>query len=304
MIKQIFIMLLCILSLFGAEYELKPVKISDSLWCVFGDLKPPTKENKGFVSNVCWVDDGKSVVLLDSGPTEQFGSELEEQIVKTTGKKVDAVIVTNYHDDRMLAAGYFQKRGAKIVAHKNIVADMVKNEAKILRMSMILPPQLYKQTAMIKPDILFDNESFEFGGVKLLKLSAVAETPSDIVVWLPKQKALFAGNIVFEGRLLNYDDDSRADGWLDALSKIEKINPAIIIPGHGTKLDFSGVMQTKAYLRSIYVQIKKAFDDGVELENLTKTVKSDEFRTLVNYEMLHPRNLYSIYGQFELGAIK
>lgn len=299
-----FIFWLLPLMLFANEYDLKLVKAADSLWCVFGDLKPPSKENKGFVNNICWVDGKEGVTLLDAGPTESFGVELEAQIQKTTGKKVSTVVLTNYHDDRILAASYFQKRGAKIAAHKNIVADIAKNEAKIMRMRMILPPSLYGQTAIPKPDILFDGDSFEIGETRLLKLSAVSETPSDIAVWLPKQKAVFAGNLVFEGRLLNYDDDSRADGWLAALDKLEALKPKIVIAGHGAKLDRAGIKSTRGYLEAIYKGTKKAFDDGVELENITKSVKADEFSYLTNFEMLHPRNLYNIYGQFELGVLK
>jgi len=303
-LNKIFIALLSAMSLLAFEYDIKPVKIADSLWCVFGDLKPPTKENKGFVSNVCWVDGKEGVTLLDAGPTEIFGKELEVQILKTTGKKVSTVALTNYHDDRILAAGYFQKQGAKVVAHKNILSDIAKNEAKIMRMRMILPSSLYEGTFIPKIDVTFDADSYALGDMSLLKLSKTAETPSDIAVWLPKQKAIFAGNLVFEGRALNYDDDSRVDGWLEALSKIEKMEPRLIIAGHGTKTDAMGIKETKGYLEAIYKESKKAFDDGVELENLTKRVKASEFSYLTNFEILHPRNLYNIYGQFELGALK
>ncbi len=302
--KKIILLLSATWSLFAAEYELKPVKVADSLLCVFGDLKPPSKENKGFVSNMCWVDSKEGVTLLDAGPTEIFGKELDAQIRSTTGKKVSTVVLTNYHDDRILAAGYFQKQGAKVVAHKNILSDIAKNEPKIMRMRMILPSSLYGNTAIPKIDVTFDGDSYVLGDVTLLKLSKTAETPSDIAVWLPKQKAIFTGNLVFEGRVLNYDDDSRADGWLEALSKIEKMEPRLIIAGHGTKLDATGIKETKGYLKAIYKETKKAFDDSVELENLTKTVKTNEFSYLTNFEMLHPRNLYNLYGQFELGTMK
>lgn len=302
--RVVLFLLALALSALASEYNLKPVKVADKMWCVFGELTAPTPQNKGFVSNVCWVEGEKSVTLFDAGPTELFAKELDMEIFKTTAKKVSSVIVTNYHDDRILGAGYFQKRGAKIVAHKNIISDMAKNESKILRMQRLLPSQVYGQTTIVKPDTLFDGKEFEINGVKLLKLSAIAETPSDIVVWAPKQNAIFTGNIVFDGRLLNYDDDSRADGWIEALEKIEAMKPNIIISGHGDKLDKAGVVTTKSYLQTILRGAKKAIDDGVELENITKIVKAEEFSSLLNFKELHHRNLYNLYGHFELGYIK
>jgi hypothetical protein len=57
--KVIFTILLCFVSLFATEYNLKPVKVADYLWCVFGGLKP-----LGFVNNICWVNEGKNVTLF------------------------------------------------------------------------------------------------------------------------------------------------------------------------------------------------------------------------------------------------
>lgn len=55
--KRLLLIAFSAANIFAAEHELKPLKVADSLWCVFGDLKPPSKENKGFVSNICWADE-------------------------------------------------------------------------------------------------------------------------------------------------------------------------------------------------------------------------------------------------------
>ena len=43
------------------DYKLTPKKINDNVWCFFGALDKPTKENAGNMANNCYV---KLVMLL------------------------------------------------------------------------------------------------------------------------------------------------------------------------------------------------------------------------------------------------
>ena len=302
--KILTVYLLFISSLLSSTYTFEPKKISHGLWCVFADLMPPTKENKGFVSNVCWVENGDSLTLLDAGPTTLFAKELEIAVAKTTNKKVTNVVITNYHDDRILGAGYFQSRGAKIVAHKNILSDIKSNPQKYTRLEKLLTKEQYTDTKLPKIDTVFDSQSYLLGSIELYKLSDIAETPSDIVVYMPKQKAIFAGNILFGERGLNYDKDSNINGWLEALDKIESLEIEHFIPGHGTKTDSSSFKVTKEYLTKFYTQTKEAYENDIELENLSKTVHMNEFSHLINYRPRHIQNLYNLYEHLDFRKVK
>lgn len=290
--------------LLGAEYDLKPQKIDEGLWCVFGDLNPPTKENKGFVSNICWVEDKASLILLDAGPTAVFAKELENVIASTTKKKISYVVLTNYHDDRILAASYFQSHGAKIVAHAMIKTDIQKNPQKFERLITLLSKEQYVGTTLPHIDTVFDAEHLDLGSVILHKLSHTAETPSDIIAYMPRQKALFAGNILFGERALNYDKDSHINGWLEALEKIESFDVVHFIPGHGTKTDRSSFDVTKSYLTTLYKETKEAYENDVELEALTKTVPMKGFSWLINYDTRHMLNLYNLYEHFNFEKVE
>ena len=58
-------------------YELKPVKINPYTYCFIGDTAPVSKENGGFISNICLLKSDNSIIALDAGPTYQFAKELE-----------------------------------------------------------------------------------------------------------------------------------------------------------------------------------------------------------------------------------
>jgi cyclase len=302
--RTLLLTALLITSSFSSEYSLKPIKIDNGLWCVFGDLMPPTKENKGFVSNVCWVDNGKDLILLDAGPTKVFAQELEKAIATTSPKKVGSVVITNYHDDRILAASYFQSKGAKVIAHANILTDIAANPQKFERLPKLLSAELYAGTALPRIDKTFNEPKLDLGSVILYKLTDIAETSSDIVAYMPKQKAVFTGNILFGERGLNYDKESHINGWLEALDKIDAMKPKYFIPGHGTKTDRSSFDVSKNYLSALYTQTKQAYEDGVELQQITKKVSMEEFSYLINYKDRHVQNLYNLYGHIEFERVK
>lgn len=302
--KKFLMHCLCASFAFGAEYSFDPQKVDEGLWCVYGDLNPPTKENKGFVSNVCWVENGKELVLLDAGPTTVFAKELEKVIATTTKKKISHVVLTNYHDDRILAASYFQSQGAKTVAHKNILSEIEQNPQKYERLVALLTKEQYAQTKLPTIDITFDTPSYKLGSIELLKLSEIAETASDIVIYMPKQKAIFTGNILFGERALNYDKHSHINGWLEALETIKSMDILYHIPGHGTKVDDSSFTTTQKYLQSLYTQTKQAYEDDVELDEISSVVVMEEFSSLVSYKQRHVLNLYNLYEDLEFEIVE
>ena len=193
-------------------YDLKAVKITKDISCVIGDINPPTKENNGFVSNMCYVNIGDSLVVLDAGPTYNFAKEFYALMKKEYPKlEVSHVVLTNYHDDRVQGASFFKELGAKIVGHKTINDDIEQNPSKFERMKNILLKDVYENTKVIKADTLVDG-GYEIKGtnktLEIIKPSVVSEEKSDIAIYSKDDSFLFVGNIVFNGRLLSYKKTS------------------------------------------------------------------------------------------------
>jgi glyoxylase-like metal-dependent hydrolase (beta-lactamase superfamily II) len=53
------------------------------------------------------------------------------------------------------------------------------------------------------------------------------------MVYVPSEKVLFAGGLVFRGRI-PFVGNADSKGWLLALDEIERLNPKTVIPGHGS----------------------------------------------------------------------
>ena len=135
--------------------------------------------------------------------------------------------------------------------------------------------------------------------VKLLKLTPVSEEHSDIVVWVPDVKFLFAGNIVFNNRALNYTKNSSMNGWIGALNTIEAMHPAVVLGGHGNIMGKDAHHTTRDYLLSLQKQVKKAYEDDVEMSELMRHVDLSAFKDLKHAGQLGIHNANDYYEQLD-----
>ncbi len=295
--------LVATVSLFGQTYDLKPIHITKDITCVIGDLNPPTKENKGFVSNMCYVNIGDSLVVLDAGPTYKFAEDFYGLMKKEYPKlEVSHVVLSNFHDDRVQGAGFFQEKGAKIVGYKNLNEDIKENLDKFERMKMILNPEVLKGTTIPKADLLVEN-GYEIKGSKktltIVKPSTVSEEKSDIAIYSKSDSFLFVGNIVFNGRMINYTKNSSVDGWIEALENLAKMDAKYLLGGHGKEYDAKSYQTTLEYLKTLKDGVKKGYEEGVSAIEIGKVVDTKRFNFLYYYEQLNYGNIQNLYNQLE-----
>lgn len=301
--KILMAMVLVTASLFGQTYDLKPIHITKDITCIIGDLNPPTKENKGFVSNMCYVNIGDSLVVLDAGPTYRFAEDFYDLMKKEYPKlEVSHVVLSNFHDDRVQGAGFFQEKGAKIVGYKNLNEDIKGNLDKFERMKMILNPEFLKGTTIPKADLLVEN-GYEIKGSKktltIVKPSRVSEEKSDIAIYSKSDSFLFVGNIVFNGRMINYTKNSSVDGWIEALENLAKMDAKYLLGGHGKEYDAKSYQTTLEYLKTLRTGVKKGYEEGVSAIEMGKVVDTKKFNFLYYYEQLNYGNIQNLYNQLE-----
>lgn len=301
--KIVLLILLGLTTLFANVYNLKPISITKDIHCVIGDFHPPMKSNNGFVSNMCYVDMGETLVVLDAGPTYIFAKEFYDMIKKDYPKHtVSHVVLSNYHDDRIQGASFFKELGAKIVGHTTINDDIDENMDKFQRMGMILDPKNLKGTKLIHADTLVDG-GYKIKGTKktleIIKPSKISEEKSDIAIYSKDDGFLFVGNIVFNGRLLSYKKTSNIDGWIEALENLAKMNVKYLLGGHGNEYDKDSYKPTLEYLKIMREDVKKAYDEGIDIFEIKDHVKTEKFNYINHFDMLNALNISTYYNQLE-----
>ena len=238
--KTIFIILASSLSISlittqAFAVQLSPIQVVPGVYAFIGDTGIRTHENEGMNANAGFIVTKAGVVVVDSGSSYLVAKAMHEAIKKITQQPVKYVINTGGQDHRWLGNGYFKALGAQIIASRKALADMQERGAMELE---ALKPDLREKlagTQIVYPDRLFDQtDSLKLGDVNIqIIYTHGGHTPGDAVVWLPKSRTLFSGDLIFVDRLLGVLPFSNSKDWLASVEEIERLNPKVIIPGHG-----------------------------------------------------------------------
>jgi len=260
------------------------------------------KHNKGFVSNVCYVDIGDSLVVIEPGPTYNFAKELNNYIKTKTDKKVSYVIATNFHDDRYTGASFYKEKNIPIIAHNTIIKELKENLDKFTRIPRITTKKEFENSTIVQPDILTDDKYIIKGSkktIEILKLSSGSNSVSDIAVYVPKDDFIFAGNIIFNGRMIKYAKYSNIDNWIKALNTLKNMNVKYVLGGHGFEYDKNSYKPTLEYLNILKSSVVKAYEDDIDREELNQHINDERFNYLKHFDSISKSNPKIYYDQLE-----
>lgn len=89
-----------------------------------------------------------------------------------------------------------------------------------------------------------------------------AHTSSDLIVHLPEQKIVFAGDIIFnQCTPLGWEGTNAK--WLEAIDRIIELKPETIVPGHGPLCSIKEAQELRGYLESVFEQALGFFEQGL-----------------------------------------
>ncbi len=128
-----------------------------------------------------------------------------------------------------------------------------------------------------------------------------AHFPGDSVLWLPKQKVLFTGDIVYVDRMLGVHPWSNPVTWNEAYQAVRQLPAKYIIPGHGQVCDWQKAdADTGDYLKKL---VENMTMEAEEFSGVGTAVKNNsdwpEFKHLDHYDSWHKQNLNRTYLKIE-----
>lgn len=276
--------------------------VAKNVYAIIGDTGMRSYQNEGMNANSGFVVTSEGVLLIDSGSTWQVAKEIHRAIKKVTRQPVKYVVNTGGQDHRWLGNGYFKSMGAEIIAARPALADM---EARGDMQLQGLRETIRKKAAgtrPVYPDRFFDqSETMKLGGqdIQLLYFHG-GHTPGDSVVWLPQQGVLFSGDLVYMDRMLGVLPFSSTRDWLASFAAMEKLEPRTIVPGHGQICDLAGARKdTRDYLALLREHMKRALDQGLDLQSAITSLDQEAFKYLQHYDLLSGGNASRTYLEME-----
>ena len=278
------------------------------------------------ICNTGIIDNGEETLIFDSFLSPDVAKEMLIVVERLGLSPVKYLINSHYHNDHIRGNQVFPA-GVKIISTRE-TADLIREwEPKnIEEESIYALPRFnyydslyrafkgdtgsldYQAIRMWKPyfetlarshteiqtrlpDFLI-KESYSLEGpgrrAQLLVMGK-GHTPSDLVLYLPDDKVLFAGDLVFN---MNHPwvADGSISGWEMALEELQTLDATAIVPGHGPIGGKQTIAIMENYLSDLSRAAREMKEAGLSAQDASSQPIPEQYKNWLLGEF-YPSNL-------------
>lgn len=279
---------------------LTPERVSARCWAFTGEAGMASTANRGFMSNAGFVITDEGVVVFDALGTPALGEAMLAAIRKLTTLPIQLVIVSHYHADHVYGLPALKAAGAEIWAHHK-GADYFNSglaEERLAQRRRDLYPFVDENTRIVRPDLwLMGDTDFRLGGVTFrIVYSGGAHAPEDLLLHVVEERVLFAGDLLFVGRL-PFVGNADSRGWLKAMERMIAMQPSLVVPGHGpvSRDVAKDLVLTRDYLVFLRAAMGKAVAELESFDAAYAKVDWSRFKGLPAFEQANRTNAFGTY---------
>jgi cyclase len=245
------------------------------------------------------TDDGPIAIdaLFTPAMTRAF-----QAAARPHGGDARLLIDTHHHVDHTLGNALFH---APVIAHRRAREEMQRAGLHKERLLQIAP-YFAKALAEVGPEsvrlpsITFESDLTLYDGAREIRLLPVgrAHTAGDILIYLPQDRLLYAGDVAF-----HYVTPLAAEGhvstWIDVLDRIAGMDVETIVPGHGPVGTKSDLAELRDYFTVVRDQASAAHDAGIDAAQAAREIytRLGRFQAWGEAERLHI-NVMRLYSEF------
>ncbi|KAF0097934.1 MAG: beta-lactamase domain-containing protein [bacterium] len=303
MLPRLLLLLALCFPFVAHAYTPKAEKVVDNVYAIVGPLGQRSADNDGLNANYGFIVTPAGVILVDSGASKLGAEKLETAIRAVTDRPVRWVINTGGQDHRWLGNDHFAARGAELIALSRTAAGQAENAARQLEgMRRFLGDRL--DGTMPRPAqrlLEGDRARLELGGETLELTYTHAHYPGDAMIWMPRTRVAFTGDLVYVDRLLGVLPWSSVKHGRKAFQALEALAPERIVPGHGRVCNLAQAKRESGDYYDFLADTIGAAAKDMEPMDATLAKHADEprFRHLQNYGDLHRANMNRAFLEFE-----
>lgn len=208
-----------------AERETYVEEVTDG---VFAFIQPDGSwmvNNTGFV-----VGSSGRTVLVDTCSTERRTAHFMDEVRARSTAEPMALINTHHHPDHTYG-NYLAPQRTPVIGQVRCREEVL---AAGLEATKVITTPDYGDLQLRPPDITFtDQLTVHLDEIQVdLEYVGPAHTSNDVLVWLPEQSVVFAGDLAFAGGQPFLLEGSLA-GFPKALDAIRRLDAQALVPGHG-----------------------------------------------------------------------
>jgi glyoxylase-like metal-dependent hydrolase (beta-lactamase superfamily II) len=270
-------------------------KIGDGLYATISD---PTKGfqtvcNGGFLA-------GKDGALLIEGFISPAGAAFQMEALRMVSQvPVKGALDTHYHYDHSTGNAFFGANGIPLWAHANTAKRIVENYGaiqgadkaaflgpfeKAVKEAKTETARKHREDYLAHVTTVFNvaNSSIlalpnhpidpsklpmkvDLGGITAVIESYPGHSGTDVIVRVPEQNVVYAGDLLFSGMYpVTFDTQATVSGWRQTLKTFASWDKdTVFVPGHGPICGQEGVALFRALFDDIEEQTQKMRKAGV-----------------------------------------
>jgi glyoxylase-like metal-dependent hydrolase (beta-lactamase superfamily II) len=296
--------LLLLLNASGVGAQPAPVmklqKVGPQTYYVEGLAALGSPKNQNFISNAVFVIARDGVVVIDALGSPALAQRLMDQIAQVTSKPVTHVVVTHYHADHIYGLQAFKAKGAQVIAHRAAL-EYLNSETAQQRLEASrtdLAPWVDHKTRLVQADRWLDGPAtLELAGTRfVIEPVGPSHTPEDLAIYVPGERVLFAGDLIFNGRL-PFVGKANSAQWISALDRLLTFDAKTVVPGHGAasadpRKDIGVIRDYLNYLRKTMGQ---ASQDMVPFEEAYSRTDWSAYEHMPMFPFANRMNAYNTY---------
>ena len=265
-------------------------------------------------SNAGLVTDGDESLIVDTLFDEDLTMEMLESMKRAEPRAMKKVIaLVNSHSNGDHCNGNNCVETNEIISSKATLEEMSHESPEMMATLIKEAPNMgllgkyflecfgdFNFSGVTKklPNSTFSGEMKKKVGDKVIDLIEVgpAHTNGDVLVYVPSDKVVFTGDILFiEGHPILWAGPVK--NWINACEKIISMDVDFIVPGHGPVTNNNGVRAVKDYLTYIDTESRKRFESGMNALDAAKDINLDLFSSWGDAERIAV-NVNSLFREY------
>jgi len=271
-------------------------------------------ENAYRSGNVGCVITGEGAVLIDAPMLPRDAWNWLKMIASVTKQGIAFLINTDYHVERVLGNCFFP---TATIAHQLAWAEMQRYDEAFLQRYFSRHKEHdadavadLTKARVVLPEITLTKDLTLYKGDRVFYLIHVGgHTSASIMVHLPKERVLFAGDVVVNGEHPSLGQANSLQ-WLHALELIREMDDVdIIVPGHGELCDPSATKVLTDYITKLRERVYEYYSNGYTRRETVDKVKMEDFFSIPperreEFERRIRSSVERVYDEFKKGTEK
>ena len=229
------------------------------------------------VPNIGIITGKEAILVVDAGLGKTNGERIYKAALRIAEGRRIYLTTTHFHPEHSFGASAFPP--SSLIMNAAQLDELRDKGPAYLEMFRKISPAANAalvDTVPVKTATVYhDRYVLDLGGVKVELRAMAAHTRGDQTIFVPKSQVLFTGDLA-ETRFFPVLIDQDSDGarWIDVLSQMIALRPAVVVPGHGEVTDGRLLADVRDMLTWMRAEVARAVAKAIPPDKMASQIEA------------------------------